>query len=82
MTKAITCMKTYLLNQKWHFSSPEPKDTHGPVSVRLRRRPYVVVVHNAQRSSPLKQLGQSKPNFMWSLLGYVERKFIGGIWVT
>ena len=26
------------------------------------------VVHNAQRSSP-KPLGQSKPNFLWSLLG-------------
>ena len=29
-----------------------------------------------QRSSPLKPLGQSKPNFMWSLLGKGERKFI------
>ena len=26
-------------------------------------------VHNAQRSSSRKPLGQSKPNFMWSLLG-------------
>ena len=26
-------------------------------------------VHNAQRSSSPKLLGQSKPNFMWSLLG-------------
>ena len=31
------------------------------------RRPSV---HNAQRSSP-KPLGQSKPNFMWSLLGSI-----------
>ena len=29
----------------------------------------VVVGHNVQRSSPLKPLSQSKPNFMWSLLG-------------
>ena len=29
----------------------------------------VVVVHNAQTSSSQKPLGQSKPNFMWSLLG-------------
>ena len=29
-----------------------------------------------QRSSPLKPLGQSKPNFMWSILRKVERKFI------
>ena len=27
-----------------------------------------------QRSSSLKPLGQSKPNFMWSLLGQGERK--------
>ena len=29
-----------------------------------------------QTSSPLKPLGQSKPNFMWSLLGKGEQKFI------
>ena len=29
-----------------------------------------------QRSSPLKPLGQSKPNFMWSILMKGERKFI------
>ena len=29
-----------------------------------------------QRSSPLKPLGQSKPNFMWSILRKGERKFI------
>ena len=33
----------------------------------VRRRPSVV--HNAQTSSSQKQLGRSKPNFMWSLLG-------------
>ena len=33
------------------------------------RRPSVGVVHNAQRSSPPKPLGRSKPNVMWSLLG-------------
>ena len=38
-------------------------------------RPASVVVHPSvrrpqfQRSSPLKPLGQSKPNFMWSILG-------------
>ena len=32
--------------------------------------------HHFQTSSPLKPLGQSKPNFMWSLLGKGERKFI------
>ena len=41
-----------------------------------------VVVHNAQRSSSLKPLGQSKPNFMWSLLGKGERKFIKMVQVT
>ena len=29
-----------------------------------------------QRSSPLKPLGKSKPNFMWSILRKGERKFI------
>ena len=28
------------------------------------------------QTSPLKPLGQSKPNFMWSLLGEGERKFV------
>ena len=36
----------------------------------------VVLVHHFQRSSPLKLLDQSKPNFMWSLLGKGERKFV------
>ena len=36
----------------------------------------VVVVHHFQRSSPPKPLGQSKPIFMWSLLGKVEPKFV------
>ena len=33
------------------------------------RRPAVVVVHNAQRSSSPKPLCQLKPNFMWVSLG-------------
>ena len=60
------------------FSSPEPSGSQGelivyPCSVvRPSVRPSVVrpssvrpssVVHHFQRSSPLKQLGQSKPNF-------------------
>ena len=40
------------------------------------------VVHNAQRSFSPKPLCQSKPNFMWSLLGYEEQNFVHGIWVT
>ena len=36
----------------------------------------VVVVQTFQTSSPLKPLGQSKPNFMWSILRKGERKFI------
>ena len=52
------------------FSSPEPKAHRGayrigrrPASVRRRRRPSSVV-HHFQRSSSLKPLGQSKPNFI------------------
>ena len=39
-------------------------------------RPSVVRRPQFQRSSPLKPLGQSKPNFMWSILRKGERKFI------
>ena len=62
------------------FSSPEPLDSQGELIVYpSSRRPSASVgpsVHHFQRSSPLKQLGQSKPNFMWSLLKKGERKFI------
>ena len=44
--------------------------THAPASV------VVVVVHHFQTYSPPKPLDQSKPNFMWSLLGKGEQKFI------
>ena len=54
-------------------SSPEPKahkvslqDGHALASIS---RPQF------QRSSPLKSLGQSKPNFMWSILGKGEQKY-------
>ena len=75
---------------RWHrmavdvavFSSPEPKAHRlayripmDPASVvRRRRRPSDR--SHFQTSSPLKPLGQSKPNFMWSLLGKGERKFV------
>ena len=65
------------------FSSPEPLGSQGELLVYpLSRRPSVVrrcpssSVHHFQRSSPLKPLGQSKPNFMWSLLGKGERKSV------
>ena len=67
------------------ISSPEPLGSQGELIVypSSRRpsssvRPSVVrpSVHHFQRSSPLKPLDQSKPNFMWSLLGKGERKFI------
>ena len=35
-----------------------------------------VYFHNNETSSPLKPLGQSEPNFIWSILGKGERKFI------
>ena len=51
----------------------------------VRRRPSVVVrpsvVHHFQRSSR-KPLGLSKPNFIWSLSGMEERKFVREVWVT
>ena len=35
-----------------------------------------VYFHNNETYSPLKRLGQSKPNFIWSIRGKGERKFI------
>ena len=52
----------------------------------VRRRPSVVVrpsvVHHFQRSSSRKPLGLSKPNFIWSLSGMEEHKFVREVWVT
>ena len=46
-------------------------------------RGYVLVYdHHFQRSSSLKPLGQSKPNFMWSFIGKRERQFIQILQVT
>ena len=39
-------------------------------------RGYIHVYNDYYRTSALKLLGKSKPNFMWSLLGQWERKFI------
>ena len=41
-----------------------------------------VIVNNVQTYSSLKQLAWWQPNFMWSLLGYGERNFVRGVWVT
>ena len=58
-------------------SSPEPLGSQGELIVYPCSgvRPSSVRPQ-FQTSSPLKPLGQSKPNFMWSLLGKGERKFI------
>ena len=63
------------------FSSPEPSGSQGelivyPWSGVVVRRRLSSSVHIFQTSSPQKPLGRSKPNFMWSLLGEGERKFI------
>ena len=42
----------------------------------IRRPSSSVRRSHFQTSSPPKPLGQSKPNFMWSLLGKGERKFV------
>ena len=46
-------------------------------SIAMVRRPSV---HHFQRSSSPKLLGQSKPNFIWSLSGMGEQKFVHGVW--
>ena len=54
-------------------------------SIAMVRPPSIVppsVVHHFQRSSSPKLLGLSKPNFIWSLSGMRERKFVRGVLVT
>ena len=62
------------------FSSPEPSGSQGELIVYpwsgSCHTSSVIVCSHFQTSSPLKPLDQSKPNFMWSLLGKGERKFI------
>ena len=81
MIYAFINLLLYLLDNL--ISSPEPSGSQGELIVypfsgvrnrhgrrrRGRRQQF-------QTSSPLKPLGQSKPNFMWSLLRKGERKFI------
>ena len=50
--------------------------THALASVVVR----LSSVHIVQTSP--EPLGQSTPNFMWSLNGKGKRKFVHGIWVT
>ena len=77
--KNLIIDRVYVFIQKF-ISSPEPKAHRW--AYRIPMDPASVVVcpssvrPHFQTSSPLKQLGQSKPNFMWSLLGKGERKFI------
>ena len=54
-----TCMVITLF-----ISSPEPKAHRGAYRIGRHPVPSVVVVHHFQRSSSLKLLGQSKPNFI------------------
>ena len=56
------------------ISSPELLGSQSELIVYPSSRCRLLSVF--QRSSPLKPLGQSKPNFIWSLLGKGERKFI------
>ena len=59
------------------FSSPEPK-AHS----EFLGYPWSGVRRSQFQTSSPKPLAQSKPNFMWSLLGKGERKFVRGIRVT
>ena len=64
------------------FSTPEPKAHWWAYSIGM---PPSSVVHRCQHfqtSSPLKPLGQLKPNFIWSLHGLGERKFVQMVVVT
>ena len=54
------------------ISSPEPSGSQGELIVYPCSVVRPSVVHHFQRSSSLKQLGQSKPNFTWSIYGKGE----------
>ena len=65
---------THLTTPHLFFSSPEPKAHRWAYRIPMVRRPSSSVVRPSvrsqfQKSSSLKPLGQSKPNFMWSFLG-------------
>ena len=68
------CSEGYLLSLGARtdcvISSPEPLGSQGELRAGVRPS-----VHHFQRSS-LKPLDQSKPNFIWSLLGKGEPKFV------
>ena len=49
MTKTNTCMKIYLLNQKWHFSSPEPKANRRAYRILMVRHPAIRPFHTFVR---------------------------------
>ena len=55
------------------ISSSEPL---GSSQGELIQRPCRPSVHNGYTSTPLKSLGQSKPNCLWSLLGKGSQKFV------
>ena len=76
--KKASCASILL---EWSICTKDTKTFIDRLLAHLRQRPigeHIVypwsgvrpssVVHNAQTSSSLKPLGQSKPNFMWSLL--------------
>ena len=77
MTKAITCMKIYLLNQKWHFSSPEPKANRLAYMILMVRRP-------SSSSSVRRRRSQCSKIFSSETAGpikakmYVEPPWVGG----
>ena len=77
------CMYTYMLFASSIFSSPEPKAQWWAYRIgRPLTSVSVYVCQHFQTSSPQKPQGRLKPNFMWSLLGTEERKFVQTVLVT
>ena len=60
------------------FGSPEPEAHRWAYRIPMVQRPSSVFVVRCPStiSTPLNPLGQSKPNFIWSLLRKGEQKFI------
>ena len=62
---------------RYKYKVPEPKAHRRAYSIPMLQRPSSVRRRSQfQRSSLLKPQGQSKPNFMWSILRKRERTFV------
>ena len=78
-SQIFTFVKVQIICHLTFFSSPEPKAHWW--AYRIGRHPLSVVCPSIIHSSQ-KPLGRLKPNFIWSLHGIGEQKFVQTVLVT